>query len=41
MAASGPPFLSGQGHPNILAEAADAVRHLESGHPRGKIVLTV
>jgi NADPH:quinone reductase-like Zn-dependent oxidoreductase len=24
-----------------LAEAADAVRHLESGHPRGKIVLTV
>ncbi|MFD5628084.1 NAD(P)-dependent alcohol dehydrogenase [Streptomyces sp. NPDC127072] len=24
-----------------LAEAADAVRHLEKGHPRGKLVLTV
>ena len=24
-----------------LAEAADALRHLEKGHPRGKIVLTV
>ncbi|MDQ0596836.1 NADPH:quinone reductase-like Zn-dependent oxidoreductase [Streptomyces canus] len=24
-----------------LAEAADAVRHLEKGHPRGKLVVTV
>lgn len=24
-----------------LAEAAAAIRHLESGHPRGKLVVTV
>ena len=24
-----------------LAEAADAVRHLEKGHPRGKLVVTI
>ncbi|WP_406449076.1 zinc-binding dehydrogenase [Streptomyces sp. NBC_01622] len=24
-----------------LAEAADAVRHLENGHPQGKVVVTV
>jgi NADPH:quinone reductase-like Zn-dependent oxidoreductase len=24
-----------------LAEAADAIRHVEEGHPRGKVVITV